>query len=103
MQSKLFIKNTRGEGKNADLRAFSPFSSVFSNLSEREIVILAMLNPFPNKPLYLRVCSTSLLKTLPEKEKMLTTSNASFSPSVFYPYEELSVISIIFKIVVCKL
>ena len=34
---------------------------------------------------YSRVCSTSLLKTLREKEKLLVTSNFSFSHSVFYP------------------
>ena len=39
-------------------------------------------NPFPNKPWFLRVCSTSLLKTLWEKEKLLVTSNFSF-PTVF--------------------
>ena len=60
-------------------------------------------NPFPNKPWFLRVCSTSLLKTLWEKEKLLVTSNFSFSHSVFYPFGELSVIFIKFKIVVCKL
>ena len=42
------------------------------------------VNPFPNKPWFLRVFSTSLLKTLWEKEKLLMTSNFSFSPSVFY-------------------
>ena len=63
----------------------------------------AVLNPFPNKPWFLRVCSTSLLKTLWEKEKLLITSNFSFSYSIFYPFEELSGILIIFKIVVCKL
>ena len=42
------------------------------------------INPFPNKPWFLRVCSTSLLKTLWEKEKLLVTSNFSFSHSVFY-------------------
>ena len=36
-------------------------------------------NPFPNKPWFLRVCSTSLLKTLREKEKLLVMSNFSFS------------------------
>ena len=36
------------------------------------------LNPFPNKPCFLRVCSASLLKTLWEKEKLLETSNFSF-------------------------
>ena len=43
-------------------------------------------NPFPNKPWFSRVCSTSLLKTLWEKEKLLIRSNSSFSQSVFYPF-----------------
>ena len=45
-----------------------------------------VLNPFPNKPWFLRVCSTSLLKTLWEKEKLLIISNFYFSRSVFYPF-----------------
>ena len=60
-----------------------------------------LLNPFPNKPLFLRVCSTNLLKTMWEKEKFLV--NFSFSHSVFYPFGELSVIFIKFEIVVCQL
>ena len=56
-------------------------------------------NPFPNKPWFLRVSSTSLLKTLREKEKLLVTSNFSFSYSVFYPFRKLSSILIKFKIV----
>ena len=51
----------------------------------------------------LRVCSTSLLKTLWEKEKLLVTRNFSFSHSVFYPFGELSAVFIKFEIVVCKL
>ena len=47
------------------------------------------INPFPNKPCFLRVCSTSLLKTQWEKEKLLLTSNFSFSHIVFYPFGEL--------------
>ena len=43
-------------------------------------------NLFPNKPWFLRVCSKRLLKTLREKEKLLVTSNFSFSHSVFYPF-----------------
>ena len=62
------------------------------------------LNPFPNKPWFLRVCSTLFfLKKLWEKEKLLVTSNFSFSNSVFYPFGELSAIFIKFEIVVCKL
>ena len=46
---------------------------------------------------------TSLLKTLREKEKLLVTSNFSFTHSVFHQFRELSAIYIKFKIVVCKL
>ena len=61
------------------------------------------VNPFPKKPCFLKVCNKSILKTLWEKEKLLVTSNFSFSHSVFYPFGELFVIVIQFEIVVCKL
>ena len=51
--------------------------------------LMAFLNPFPNKPWFLRVCSISLLKTPWEKEKLLVTSNFSFSHSVFYPFKKI--------------
>ena len=54
-------------------------------------------------PCFSRVCSISLLLTLWEKEKLLITSNFSFSHSVFYPFGELSFIFIEFEIDVCKL
>ena len=63
---------------------------------------LSNLNSFPNKPWFLRVSNTNLLKTLWEKEKLLVTSYFSFSNSVFYPSKELSAIFINLKIVVCK-
>ena len=62
-----------------------------------------VINSFPNKPWFLHVCSTSLLKTLWEKEKLLITSNFSFSHSVFYLLGKLSANFIKFEIVVCKL
>ena len=55
------------------------------------------INPFPNKPLFLGVSRTSLLKTVWEKEKLLVTSNFSFSHNVFYPSGELSAIFIKYK------
>ena len=61
------------------------------------------LDPFPNKPWFLCVCSTSLLKTLWEKKKLLVMSNFSFSHNVFYPFGELCTIFIKLVIVVCKL
>ena len=49
-----------------------------------KFIIWKTVNPFPNKPWFLRICSTSLLKILWEKEKLLVTSNFTFSHSVFY-------------------
>ena len=45
-----------------------------------------VFNPYPNKPWFLCIYSTSLLKTLPEKKKLLIMSNFSFFHSVFYPH-----------------
>ena len=52
---------------------------------------------------FLLVCSISYLKTLWEKEKLLVTSNFSFSHSVFYPFGEPSAIFIQFEIGFCRL
>ena len=41
------------------------------------------VNLFPNKPWFLLVCITSLLKTLWEKEKLLVNVNFSPFPTVF--------------------
>ena len=51
----------------------------------------------PDKPWFLHVCSTSLLK------KLRATSNFSFFHSVFFQLREFSAIFIKFEIVVCKL
>ena len=52
-----------------------------------------MFNPFPNKPLFLHVCSTNLLKTLWEKKILLVMSNFFvFLHSVFKPSGELGAI-----------
>ena len=61
------------------------------------------LNPFLLKPWFLHVCSISLLKTPWEKEKLLVTSNFSFSHCVFYHFRELTAIFIKTEIVICKL
>ena len=59
-------------------------------------------NPFPNKPWFLHDCSISLSKTLWEKDKVLVTSNFSFSHCVFYPFGKFCTVFIKFKIVVCN-
>ena len=61
-------------------------------LDAKEGNLNRIINPFPNKLWFLRVCSTSYLKTLREKEKLLVTSNFSFSHSVFYLFRDLSAI-----------
>ena len=67
------------------------------------MTMLNLINPFSNKPWFLCVYIMSLLKTLWEKEKLLVTSNFSFSHSVFYPFGELSAFFFELEIVVCKL
>ena len=67
------------------------------------ILTLNDLDFFQNKPLFLRACNSSLLKTLWEKEKLLVTSNFSFSHNVFYPFGKRSAKLITFKIFTFKL
>ena len=63
------MENTVDAGENVGL-----FASILS----------FSLNLFPHNDTFLRPWETSLLKTLWEKEKLLITSNFSFSHSVFY-------------------
>ena len=58
---------------------------------------------FPNKAMFLHVCSINLLKTMWEKEKLLVMSNFSFTHSVFYKFRELSAIFVKSEIVFCKI
>ena len=66
-------------------------------------IALISFNTFPNMPWFLRICRSSLLKTLWKKEELLVTNNVSFFHSLFYPFGEVTAIFIKFKIVVCKL
>ena len=83
--------NNMEKEENAGNQHFLPFPQFFLSFT------ISSFNPF------LRVCYTNLLKTLWEKEKLLITSNLSFSHSVLYPFRELFAIFIKFIIVVCKL
>ena len=65
--------------------------------------LFLFFNPFPNKPWFIRVCSIHLLKTLWEKEKLLETSNFSFSHSIFYPFQKLPAMFITFQNAICTL
>ena len=48
-----------------------------------------ILNPFPNQPWFLCVCRKGLLKTLWVKEKLLVSSNFSFSHTAFSCHFEI--------------
>ena len=72
--------------------------SVFRSLLSQSCLTLSQTSPW-----FLCVCSTSHLKALWEKEKLLITSNFSFSHSAFSPFGELSAIFIKFEIVICNL
>ena len=91
-------ENIVGKGQMLVTSILSFFQQCFPKAFRFKVI-----NRFPNKPWFLRVGSSSLLKTLWEKGKMLVTSNFFFSHSVFYPFRELFVIYIKFEIVVCKL
>ena len=93
------ISDTADRNSDSSLRSVQPTV----NLHCPKIQCTLYLNPFPNKPWFLRVCRVCLLKTLWEKEKLLVMSNFSFSHSVFYPFRERSAIFNKFEIVVCKL
>ena len=58
---------------------------------------------FPKQALGFPCLQYKSLKTLWEKEKLLVTSNFSFSHSVFYPLGKRPTIWIKVEIVVCKL
>ena len=56
---------------------------------------------FPKQELIFTCLQYKSFKKMWEKEKLLVTSNFSFSNSVFNPFRELSAIFIKFEIVVC--
>ena len=70
--------------RKSRLISFSPFLPllVFGPIPS----VSEGINPFPKKPWFLRVCSTSLLKTVREKEKLLVMSNFSFFPQCFLAF-----------------
>ena len=73
-------KRSRSRAKQVGILYFVP--SLQSKKSV-QFCILEMFKPFRNKPWFLSVCNTNLLKTQWEKEKLLVTSNFSFFHSVF--------------------
>ena len=100
-------KKKVGKDENADYQHFLLFTYFFQKLCPLGTLKLEILSEsyeiqclkrFSNKPCFLQVSRTCLLKTLWEKEKLLVTSNFSFSHRVFYPFGELSAIFTNFKL-----
>jgi hypothetical protein len=87
-----------GKGEIARYQQFLLFQQCFENAFfpgvSKGVIVWEWVNPIPYKPCFLHVCSTSLLKTLWEKEKFFTESNICVSHSVFHPFEALSAILI---------
>ena len=61
-----------------------------------------VFNPLPHNDTFWPLRETSLLKTLCQMEKLLVTSNFSFTHNIFYTFRNFSAIFIKFEIV-CKL
>ena len=98
-EKKKTSENIEGKKGNAGNQHFLLFPQSFLPYQRQ----ISCFNPFPNKPWFLLVCSTGLLKTPWEKEKLLVMSNFSFFHSVFCHFGELSASFIKFEIVVCNL
>ena len=75
-----------GNERKSCIRAFSPFSQMFTKVSFPVQLKLGFVNPFPHSDTFWCPRETSVLKTQWEKEKLLITSNFSFFHSVFYPF-----------------
>ena len=80
VQYKSF-KKTVGKGENACSKQFLLFPQCFLPIWR---TYCHFLNPSPHNDTFWRPWETSLLKTQWEKEKLLVTSNFSYTHSVFY-------------------
>ena len=83
------VENTVGKGEIARYEQFLLFPQCFQKAcfpgASKGVIVWEWVNLFPNKPWFLSVCNTSLLKNT-TKEKLLVMSNFSFSHSVFNPF-----------------
>ena len=82
------VENTVGKGKIAHYTQFLLFPKCFQRACfpgvSKGVIEWEWINPFPNKPWCLQYKS---FENTVEKEKLLVTSNFSFSHCVFYLFE----------------
>ena len=98
------VENIVGKGENAGYQHYLLFAQCFFQKASfsgslKVGIVWYRLNPFPNKPWFLRVCRKSFENTVGKGD---VTSNFSYSQSVFYPFGKLAAIFIKVEIVVCK-
>ena len=87
---------------NVGLKFTTPEHQTLALLTDLAVHMVMSLRT-TNKPWFLRVCSTNLLKTLCQKKKLLVRAISSF-PTVFSTHlDGLSAIFVKFEIVVCLL
>ena len=73
MEKKLCkqVENTVGKGEITRYEQFLLFPQCFQKacfpVVSKGVIVWEWVNPFPNKPWFLCICSASLLKTLREK------------------------------------
>ena len=75
--------------------------ATFLPLRTKLLVDEYLVNPFPNKPWFVLVCSTSFENTVVKREIARNEQFLLFH-SIFYQFEELYAIFVIFKIVLFK-
>ena len=91
---KLNLERIENMGKeDAAYQHFLLFPQCFQRFSFSAWLKVVIVTPLGNKP----------FENTVGKEKLLVTSNFSFTHSVFYPLRKLSALFIKFKIVVCTL
>ena len=73
--------NSQPPGHESDTLTTEPFGR--SQSASNGDYFFFPFNPFPNKPWFLRVCSTSLLKTLREKGEIARNEQFLLFPTVF--------------------
>ena len=79
---KYLLNRCFGKRWGLHLQTFARMIDEWKPARRKEVKV----NPFPHNDSFWRPWETRLWKTLWEKEKLLITSNFSFSHSVFYPF-----------------
>ena len=83
---KKLVLNSLPNSKILDsskLEAFTEYKIIVTQKLEFDA---GGINPIPNKPWFLRVSNTNLLKTLWEMGRLLVTTSFSLIHSVLYPF-----------------